>query len=124
MNEEYTVEIQLPAHKRGDRWPGIAAIGPVLINGVQPTNGLTRVRMHFKNAAGTIYRLDTDSTTTPDAPIIIDNATTWAASIPEVEDFISANGKWQWDMEFYEAGKTAPLTLYKGSLTVGNDITR
>ena len=124
MNQEYTVEINIPPHKRGDRWPGIAAIGPILINGVQPTNALTRVRMHFKNAAGTTYRLDTDSNTTPDAPINIDNATTWTASIPEVEDFISANGKWSWDMEFYEAGKTKPLTLYKGTLTVANDTTR
>lgn len=120
---EYAVEITIPDHKRGDRWPGIAAIGPVIINGSQPANALTRVRMHLKNGAVT-YKLDSDAGQAPDAPIVISNAATWAANIPEVETFLATSGRWTWDMEFYEAGKTSPLTLYKGTLTVANDITR
>jgi hypothetical protein len=120
---DYTVEISLPNHKRGDRWPGIAAIGPVLINGSQPSNALTRVRMHFKSNSGT-FRLDSDASTTPGAPIVIDDATTWAVHIPEVADFLTVSGNWAWDMEFYESGKTTPLTLYKGTLNVATDTTK
>jgi hypothetical protein len=123
MTEAYTVEIPIPNHKRGDRWPGIAAIGPVIINGGQPAATLARVRMHLKNAGNT-FRIDSDSSTSPDAAVVIDNATTWAAHIPEVANFLPVNGKWEWDMEFYETGKSTPLTLYKGTLTVANDITR
>lgn len=120
---DYTVEINLPDHKRGDRWPGIAAIGPVIINGSQPENSLLRVRMHLKLGSVT-YRLDSDAGQSPDAPIIISNATTWAVNIPEIETFLPSNGRWGWDMEFYETGKTSPLTLYKGVLLVATDITR
>jgi len=121
---DYTVNIDLPDHKRGDRWIGIPAIGPVIINTAQPTNALTRVRMQFRDSKGRVYKLDSDATKNPDAPIVIDDEDTWEVSIPEVQDFISVAGEWDWDMEFYEAGKTKPLTLYKGVLTVYNDITK
>jgi len=120
---DYTVTIALPDHKRGDRWPGIASIGPVLINGLQPENSLLRVRMHIK-LSNVIYKLDSDAGQSPDAPIVISNATTWAVNIPEIETFLPSNGRWMWDMEFYESGKTSPLTLYKGFLSVATDITR
>lgn len=122
---DYTVSIQLPDHKRGDRWPGIESIGPVLINGVQPAATLARVRMHFvRREDGLRYRLDSAAGEVPNAPIVISNATTWAVNIPEVQSFLAKNGEWDWDMEFYQAGKTAPLTLYKGKLTVGDDVTK
>ena len=122
---DYTVQIDLPNHKRGDRWPGIASIGPVLINGVQPAAALTRVRMHFlKSGGGDKFTLDSDAGQSPSAPIVIGNATTWAVSIPAVENFLAVSGKWSWDMEFYQTGNTSPLTLYKGDLTVGQDITQ
>ena len=122
---DYTVEINLPDHKRGDRWPGIASIGPVLINGVQPAATLTRVRMHFvRREGGLRFRLDSDASESPNAPITISNATTWAVNIPEVQSFLAKNGEWYWDMEFYQTGETAPLTLYKGKLTVGDDVTK
>jgi hypothetical protein len=121
---DYTVEIALPDHKRGDRWPGISSIGPILINGSTPAGALARVSMHFIKAGGGIYRLDSDAATTPDAPITISNASTWAVVIPEVQDFLPTSGKWRWDMEFYETGKSSPWTLYKGELLVGNDITK
>jgi hypothetical protein len=120
---DYTVEINLPPHKRGDRWPGIASIGPVIINGSQPANVLTRVRMHLRHRKET-FRLDSDSNAAPDATININNATTWSVSIPEVENFLQSEGAWEWDMEFYEAGKSKPLTLYRGILTVTNDVTK
>jgi hypothetical protein len=122
---DYTVEINLPDHKRGDRWPGIASIGPVLINGAQPTASLSRVRMHFvRREDGLRYQLDSSAGEVPNAPIVISNATTWAVNIPETQSFLSKNGEWDWDMEFYQIGKKSPLTLYKGKLTVGDDVTK
>lgn len=115
---EYTVKIDLPNHRSWDRWPGIASIGPVLINGSQPESPLTRVRMHFQSGFGVKYNLDSDAGQSPDAPILIVNANTWIARIPEVENFLPMAGKWLWDMAFYQAGKTAPLTLYKGEIIV------
>ena len=121
---DYTVKIDLPDHKNGDRWPGIAVIGPVLINGSQPASPLTRVRMHFQSALGVRYKLDSDAGQSPDALIIIANQNTWIARIPEIENFLPMAGKWLWDMEFYQAGKTTPLTLYKGEITVAEGVTR
>ncbi len=117
------VNIDLNDHKRGDRWPGISAIGPVLINGVQPAETLTRVRMHFVKRTKT-FKLDSDATKEPDAPITISDAATWAVVIPEVQDFIPCSGDWSWDMEFYSGSNTSPLTFYSGVLTVVDDITK
>jgi len=67
--------------------------------------------------------LDSDAGATRDAPIVISDAETWEANIPEVATFLSLAGVWMWDMEFYEAGKSSPLTLYRGKLNVVNDVT-
>jgi len=111
------------AHKLGDRWPGIASIGPILINGATPANALTRIKMQFKKEA-IVFKLDSDSSAAPQAPIVISDSAAWSANVPEIETFVNSSGKWQWDMEFYESGKTQPLTLYKGTLTVVKDITK
>jgi hypothetical protein len=121
---DYTVKIDLPDHKSGDRWPGIASIGPVVINGSQPASPLTRVRMHCVSFLGEKYKFDSDAGQSPDAPIIIVSAQNWTIRIPEVENFPADAGKYSWDMEFYQQGKTAPLTLYKGDITITCDTTR
>lgn len=120
----YPVIITFPRHYRGDRWPGIKKIGPVLVNGATPPDSLVRVRLYFRNSNGEFFRLDSDPAASPDAPITIDNANTWEASIPEVQSFVDRSGEWEWDMEFYSAGKAGPMTLYRGILSVRNDITR
>jgi hypothetical protein len=121
---DYTVQIDLPDHKRGDRWPGINAIGPVIINGAQPAATLTRIRMWFKSAAGAKFKLDSDPAQDRNAPITISNPTTWYGLIPGIEDFLPTAGDWSWDMEFYQTGNTSPLTLYKGVITVVDDVTK
>ena len=123
-DESYTVEIDLQPHKRGDEWQGIPSIGPVLINDAQPTNALTRVRMHLTTRSGGLFRLDSDSSTNPHAPISITNATTWEVTIPAVDNFVQLDEPWSWDMEFYTAASTSPLTLYRGVLDVYADATR
>jgi hypothetical protein len=120
---DYAVEIPLNDHRRGDKWPGIPSIGPVLINGAQPDDPLARVRMQFRHTTGARFRLDSDASADRDAPIVIDDAAAWEASVPEVASFLPRAGSWSWDMEFYETGDTAPLTLYKGTLVVHPDIT-
>ena len=120
---DYTVLItDIPDHKRGDRWVGIHAIGPVLINDAQPANELTRVRMFFRKGQS-VYKLDSDETTNPNAPIVISAPVTWEVTIPEIDDFLPSAGVWEWDMEFFEEGKESPLTLYKGTITVVTDTT-
>lgn len=123
---DYTVEIPLPDHKRGDRWPGIPVIGPVLVNGSTPSEALARVVMtlKLKQPSGRpekVYKLDSDATDR-DAPITIDNAATWAASVPPVQEFVDEAGEWFWDMAFYDAVNSGPLTFYKGILKVNPDV--
>lgn len=80
--------------------------------------------MHFQSVFGSRYKLDSDAGQSPNAPIVISNAGIWTAIIPEVENFLSVAGKWSWDMEFYQAGKIAPLTLYKGEIIVAEGISK
>ncbi len=121
---DYSVNIQLATHRLGDKWVGISAIGPVTIgdDALQPDNALTRVRMHFKKGSDT-FRLDSDAGENPDAPIVITDAATWEANVPEVMDFVTKSGKWKWDMEFYQTGESSPLTFYHGTLEVTSDVT-
>jgi hypothetical protein len=118
---DYAAAVTLPDTIRGDRWLGIPAIGPVLIGGVQPTNALTRMRFQFERL-GESYVIDSDESTNPDAPVVIDDDETWEAHIPEVDDFLPSSGKWSWDAEFYEVGSTSPLTLLRGTIVVNDDI--
>lgn len=113
---DYSATISLSDHKKGDKWIGITSIGPVTINGSQPANALTRIRMSFKKGCDFFF-LDSDN-----SEITISNATTWEANIPEIQNFLPLAGDWGWDMEFYQTGETSPLTLYKGVITVYDDI--
>jgi hypothetical protein len=121
---DYTVNIDIPDHKRGDRWEGIGVIGPVLINGVQPPNTLTRIRMHLVHSTGVTFRIDSGNATGRNAAAVISNSTTWSANVPPIQNFLPKAGEWEWDMEFYETGNDKPLTLYKGVLTVLADTSR
>ena len=117
---EYTVTIALPEHKRGDRWPGIPIIGPVLVNALTPAGALERVRMTLRHPSGALYQIDSNAGA--DAPVTLTDAAAWQAAIPVVQDFVALAGKWSWDMEFWEAGNTSPQTFYQGVLTVYDDI--
>jgi len=119
---DYTVTINIPDHKLGDKWPGIATIGPVLVDGVTPSGVMARVRMNLKHELGSRYFLDSEATANPNAPITRNNEVTWLASIAPVQDFLPLAGDWTWDMAFWEGSDTSPLTFYKGVLTVEPDI--
>jgi len=115
---DYTETISLKDTKVGDRWIGISAIGPVTVNGSTPSNALTRVVMTFRLGAER-FTLDSSGTS---PGITISNAATWAVTIPARDSFLTRSGKWEWDMEFYQQGVTAPWTLYEGTLTVHDDV--
>lgn len=116
---DYTVQINLPDHKLGDQWIGIAAIGPMTITGF--TKGtLTRIKMTFANS-GLLYTCDSNSG--GDALIVITNTTTWIAHIDPVLPFLPKAGSWNWDMQFTHTNAVSPVTLYKGVLNVLQDVT-
>lgn len=122
---DYTVNIDLPDHKRGDRWPGIPVGGPVIINELQPVNALIRIRWHFVHRGSkAVYRMDSDASEEPDAPIVISNATTWEWNVPKIQNFLPTGGKWDWDAEFYEECEDSPLSTYEGVIFVNGDTTR
>ena len=119
---DYTEDIPIPDHKRGDKWPGMT-IGPITINDGAPPATLARFRMHFRKGSS-VYRIDTDATLR-NAPATISNAANWSVSVPEIKTgFLPSAGTWEWDAEFFQTGDDAPLTLYKGTLTVHPDVTR
>lgn len=123
---DYTVTINdLQDAKRGDKWVGIPVIGPVTFNGETPDAPLARIRMHFVHAdTGAVYKLDSDATAERDGIATVVDAETWVASIPEQQSFLPFAGLWSWDIELYKTGDAAPLTPYKGPITVNSDITR
>jgi hypothetical protein len=120
----YASIISLPDTVRGDRWPGIGAIGPVTFDGVPSAALLTRVRMHFVHSSGGVFRCDSEVAASPNAPIVIDDAADWTAHIDAIDTFLNRTGAWKWDMEFYSAGATAPLTLFRGEIQVHDDTTK
>lgn len=114
---DYTETISLADTKVGDRWVGIATIGPVTVNGSTPGNALTRVVMTFRLGAAT-YTLDTAG----DSPgITISDASTWEVTIPARDSFLSRAGLWSWNMEFH-FGSASVWTLYKGEIRVHDDV--
>ena len=121
---DYSVNIPLPDHKRGDRWPGIAQIGPVEIDGATPPTPLARVRMSFLRFRGRQrYVIDSQPQQADVlAPAVIDDPELWIASIPAVQNFLPEAGTWNWDIEFYDAANAGPVTLYKGALVVHPDV--
>jgi hypothetical protein len=124
-------KITIADHYNGDTWVGMA-IGPILINSLQPPNTLASCKLEFRDEDDTLgYKL----TTTPGAgegTITISDATTWVVSIPEQlipgvdAGDVTAGMKnkkiWYWDFETIDStGKK--LTLYKGTLKVYEDVT-
>ena len=119
------VDIVLNPHVRGDQWAGIGSIGPVTVDGAAPAEALARVKMHFRKVGDNSKALGYgfDSTVTSGfGVIVIGNAATWAVSVPE-QALPLAEGKWNWDMEFYRTGVTLPWTLFRGVLEVLEDFT-
>lgn len=123
MSRAYAVKQDLPKHIRGDKWLGIFRIGPIRIDNAQPDVQLARVAMHFRKGPR-VYKLDSDASSLPDSPIIIEDADTWQAKIPAVFDFLPLAGMWDWDMEFWFTGDDAPITFYYGTLEVYDDVTK
>lgn len=118
-----SIRVKLEPAKRGDKWQGIPTIGPVTVNGSPPTFPLSRIRAHFRKSGVVGMMLDSHGEAGSHS-IIITNADTWLAHVPEIQPLPLDSGDWEWDMEFWEGNDTAPQTFYSGTLRVTNDVTK
>lgn len=120
--------VELEPHTRGDRWQGIATIGPVTATdgaGGEPApigGTLVAARLQFRRDGELGHTLST-APAFGEGTIAIVDAATWELSIPEQELPLHA-GIWRWDMEFTDSGSPLPRTLYQGTLEVRPDVTR
>jgi hypothetical protein len=124
-------KIKLSDHYKNDTWEGMI-IGPVLINGAQPSQNIVSARMEFRDKDDQLgYALDT-SPGAGEGTITIDDAATWEITvapqlIPGVDAGVSSNGSsntkiWYWDFETTDAAGVV-LTLYRGTMKVKEDVT-
>lgn len=118
------VTINLYPHQEGDSWLGIATIGPVLVNGVQPLHQLARIKMKFRRGSEhgpllAAFDSDAGAIAAGALPITIDDPVTWQASIDQVDvaDFPALEGSYYWDMKFTDT-EGITLTFFAGVLTV------
>jgi hypothetical protein len=108
------------SYYKGDSWPGMH-IDPVTINGLQPALALASCRMQFRDADRLLgYELNSVPATGKGL-IIITNAATWEMDITDQILDMPA-GRYNWDLETTDAGGNV-LTIYKGKLTVKQDVT-
>ena len=114
------VKIKLPDCLVGDHWEGIS-IGPVLINGLQPTSILASCRMYFRDQTGGLAYGFKSVVTTGFGLITITNATTWMAQIPrQILPLVA--GVYSWDFETTDALGVVQ-TFYGGRQTMIQDVT-
>ena len=121
---DYTVSINLPDHKLGDEWIGISLIGPVVTTGI--TQGtLTRIRMQLSGPDGpNSFKLDSLAGYNGMIALDVTTPDEWEAHISPIAKFLTKAGTWNWSMQFFHSGDISPITLYKGALTVHDNIMR
>lgn len=115
---DYSQTVTLSDAKVGDAWIGIGTLGPVTVNSQTPGESLTRVLITFRLGSET-FTLDSSGTS---PGITISNAATWLCTVPARDVFLPRAGKWDFNIEFFRQGHTTPWTLYKGVITVHNDV--
>jgi hypothetical protein len=109
----YPVEIPTPDHILGDKWIEVA-IGPVLVDGVKPTNDLDRFVMTFTKSGEVDFVIESGV----DAEAVVNDADTWLGSIAVMNTFLPAAGKWHWRMKFYDVVDASPVTYYQADINV------
>ena len=114
--------IELPEHKRGDRWPGIT-IGPVDFGGSPPSYPLVSCRLYFRTKQG--HRFSYGFKYPSEAgygEITILDVDNWEVKFPEQELPLEA-GQYDWDFEVTDSSSALPTTLCGGTITVTRDET-
>jgi hypothetical protein len=99
----------------GDKWGG-QSIGPVTIDGAQPTFPLARVRIEFTRNGLAGMTLDSDGS--GDYLISIADADTWFFYLPTIEPIPLGAGIWKGIVRFYDTDSTSPKTLLYGDLII------
>lgn len=119
---QYSQRFDFPDHVHGDRWDGFSINSVTYDDGSSPQKALARVRMHFK-LEEEVYKLDSQESEAPDAPIEIIDPATWQIKVAPINNFLPAVGYWKYDIEFYETDSDAPRTLMQGEIRIIQDIT-
>ena len=116
------VIVETGIYYKGDTWDGFN-VGPVLINEEQPSSYLVAVRMQFRDRKGNVGFEFNSKITPEDGKGIfeINNPITWEfTTLPIVMSL--DKGVWFWDLETTDSSDKV-ITLYRGALTVMEDIT-
>lgn len=100
----------------GDDWEGVPTIGPVLFNGTQPADALSKVRLIFFE---TLFTAPDLILTSESGIVVIEDAATWEISVPVVtaELFTLKAGTYKWVIETTDAAGVV-RSLFKGILEV------
>ena len=123
-------KIKLNDHYKGDFWEGMS-VGPVLINGVQPTVNLAAVRMQFRDEDDVLGHEFNEAPGAGEGTITITDAVTWEINVPEqlldldagvVNNRLTNSKTWYWDFQTTDTNGRI-LTLYRGTIKVKEDVT-
>lgn len=112
------VEIFLKDYYKGDTWIGIS-VGPIKINGLQPSATIVSCRMHFRDKKLNLGCAFSSKTSSTRNKIIINDSVTWELSILPAILPLDV-GEWDWDLEILDSDGVN-LTYYHGTLTVLQD---
>jgi len=111
------VIIKLPDFTEGDTWEALS-IGPVLFNGIQSDAALQSCSLYFRSAPDDVfvYGLKSDPTLGY-GTIYINDAATWAVTIPMQDVPLLVAGDYAWGFRTVDADGIVRM-LYKGTLHV------
>jgi hypothetical protein len=117
------VKVSLENHYKGDYWSGMV-VGPVLINGAQPITALHAtegVKMQFRDEDENLGYTFATNPGAGEGTITVTDYNTWEFTV--LAQLLGLNaGLWYWDLQTKDANGSI-LTLYKGNITVIEDVT-
>jgi hypothetical protein len=117
------VKVTIDSHYKGDFWSGMV-VGPVLINGAQPAAALHAtegVRMQFRDEDNNLGQEFSTVSGTGVGVITVTDYATWEFTVLSQLLNLYA-GIWYWGLETKDVNGVI-ITLYKGTITVIDDIT-
>lgn len=108
-SEDLPVFATLQPHTEGRQWIGIAALGPVTVNGELPEDEATAGELRFYESMGSE---DPPAVT---LEVTVDDAVAWLFSVPpQLLDL--GPGNWWW--EFWVTHSEVESIVYQGKLLV------
>lgn len=120
--------VPLTEHHEGATWKGIASIGPVKVNGVDPAFGAEMAWMEFRRGSDKgplLARFSTDTGETDSLPVTQAAPGVWAFVVPpaNADVFPAREGEYHWDFWVRDAAGV-DNKVYYGVLTVRSSASR